>query len=272
MDGFIKTSLYLGTILLLGAGIYRFFMHPSSALKLSSWGITGAIFLSLGSIAHLIQTISKVLGRLDLNFIWQYATSTQHGHLTLIRLALTLIILVLLPRGHSKTLGIIFALTGLGLLATFSQLSHAAAMQGTPAMLADLIHYSAATLWSSTILFGVLAKIWVLPEFASILKRISQLALLSVILLLGTGLYASRIHVQDFHTLLTTLYGRILMLKIGVFLLVLALAALNRWYFMPHLQKRGNSLKYALVLEATLLVMILVVTGTLTTSPIPHEM
>jgi putative copper export protein len=62
------------------------------------------------------------------------------------------------------------------------------------------------------------------------------------------------------------------MIKLAIFLLVLGLAGINRWYFMPRLQNKSSSLKRALIIEAALLAGILGLTGLLTVSPVPHKM
>lgn len=275
MNAFIKASLYLGTILLVGAGGYRFFvarsMERSRVLLVAS--LLGFVLLSLGSVANLAQTVTNVLGRVDLSFIWQYATSTQHGRMTFLRLglALFLIPIIALPR-WPKVQTVLFSLAGLGLLMTFSTLSHATTMQGTPALLADLVHFSAASLWVGAVLFSVLHKVWNSATFETVMKRVSSLALISVGLLVSTGIYASIIHIKTFALLFGTEYGRILVVKVGVFSIILVLAALNRWYFMPNLLARRVPFQRMLLLEAFLLIAVLVITGLLTVSPVPHEM
>jgi putative copper export protein len=275
MDAFIKASLYLGTILLVGAGGYRFFvarsMKRSRVLLVASR--IGFLLLSLGSVANLAQTVTNVLGRVDINFIWQYATSTQHGRMIFVRLGLAVILIPLVTLSRwPKTRAVLYSLAGLGLLTTFSALSHATTMQGTPALFADLIHFSSATLWLGAVLFSVLHRVWNLPEFETVMKRVSSLALISVGLLVSTGIYASLIHIKTFALLFGTEYGRVLLVKIGVFSIILVLAALNRWYFMPMLLAKRESFRRVLLLEVCLLVAVLLITGLLTVSPIPHEM
>ena len=215
----------------------------------------------------------NILGRFDSEFVWQYATNTQHGNMTFIRLGLAIVLLALISLSSwPKVRNVLFILASLGTLSTFSTLSHAATMQGTPALLADLIHFSSATLWVSAILFSVLHKIWTLAEFETILKRVSSLGLISVVLLTASGIYAGLIHIKTFETLFTTIYGRILVVKVCLFGIILVLAALNRWYFMPRLLAKQVNFKRIFVTEAILLVVIVLVTGLLTVSPVPHKM
>jgi copper resistance protein D len=275
MDAVVKASLYIGTVLLVGAGGYKYLIARSHkvfrALLISV--VIGFLLLCIGSVANLVLTVMNVLGRFDPSFIWQYATNTQHGNMTFIRLALALLLLplILLPTWR-QPLTVLFSLASLGLLGTFSALSHTTTMEGTPAFITDLVHISSATLWTGAILFSVLGKTWRNAHFETVMKRVSTTALLCVALLVGTGVYASQIHLQSFDALVSTSYGRVLLVKLGIFSLVLLLAALNRWYFMPQLLSKKNAFQKVLVAETFLLLAVLVVTGLLTVSELPHEM
>ena len=160
MDALIKASLYIGTILLVGAGGYGFFIGRSRTRALLIYAGLGYILLSLSSSIHLIKTMSNILGRFDPEFVWQYATNTQHGNMTFIRIGLATFLLALLSLSRwPKVRNILFALASLGTLSTFSTLSHAATMQGTSALLADLIHFSCATLWIGAIGFSLVQQV-----------------------------------------------------------------------------------------------------------------
>jgi putative copper export protein len=275
MDAVVKASLYLGTVLLVGAGGYKYVIARSTkvfrALLVSV--VIGFLLLCVGSVINLALTLVNVLGRFDLNFFWQYATNTQHGRMTFIRLALALLLLpfILIPKWR-RPLTVFFSLASLGLLGTFSALSHSATMAGTPAFITDLVHLSSATLWTGAILFSVLSRIWRDAHFETSMKRISSTALICVALLVGTGIYASQIHLQSFDSLVSTTYGRVLLIKLGIFSLVLLFAALNRWYIMPQLLVRKNAFQKVLVVETFLLLTVLVITGLLTVSELPHDM
>ncbi|MGL4608635.1 MAG: copper resistance D family protein [Trueperaceae bacterium] len=274
MDSVIKACLYIGTVLFIGAGAYRFFVVRSSPSRILQISILfGFALLLLGSVASLAQTVTNVLGRFDPTFIWRYANATQHGSMTFLRLGLAvmLLLLFLMSRWHNLR-GVLFSLTGLGFLYTFSVLSHASTMRGLPATVADLIHLAAATVWVSAVLFSVLHKNWTTTGFEITIKRVSSLALVCVALLVGTGIYTTLTHLETWTLLFSTKYGRVLLLKLGVFSLVLVLAALNRWYFMPRLLERSTLFHYALLAESLLLILVLLITGLLTVSPLPHEM
>ena len=53
MDALIKASLYIGTILLVGAGVYSFFISRSRTQALLIYAGLGYFLLSLASVTHL---------------------------------------------------------------------------------------------------------------------------------------------------------------------------------------------------------------------------
>jgi putative copper export protein len=275
MDAVVKASLYIGTVLLVGAGGYRYFVASSSH---RSWVLcvsvaTGLVLVVSGSVSNVILTVMNVLGRFDAGFIWEYAVSTQHGQVTFIRLGLALLLVpFVLLNVWGRMLSVLFSIVGLGFLSTFSLLSHATVMDGTLAFFADLVHFACASLWVGAVLFSVSSKVWKQPNFEMVIKRVSTLALVCVTLLVATGIYTSLIHINTFALLFGTEYGRVLLVKVGIFSLILLLAALNRWYFMPQLLARQAAFQKVLLVEVVLLLVVLVVTGLLTVSPLPHDM
>ncbi len=97
-------------------------------------------------------------------------------------------------------------------------------------------------------------------------------------LLFATGIYASLLHIERPDVLTATLYGRTLIVKLALVGVILGIAALNRWHFLPKLSAHGygtgalpHRFGRVLLLEAALLLTIFAVTGLLTTSPLPHD-
>src|SRR5207247_10082813 len=103
-----------------------------------------------------------------------------------------------------------------------------------PGVAADAIHLIATGLWCG----GLLALFWVLYRgtnrlklplswAAEIVRRFSLLAIVSVAVLLVTGLYQSWVQVGTLKTLFSTDYGRVLLVKLALFLGLVGLDALN---------------------------------------------
>jgi putative copper export protein len=273
MDALLKTSAYLGALLLLGAGLYRFVLAPDAGGRpLRRLALLGAALLAFGSLGDLVWTLIRLTGRFDPGLTLEYTLTTRHGRWVLARVALAalLVWLVRTPRPW------LFGLTGAGVLASFSVLSHGAVMHGTPALLADFGHLVAATLWGGAVLFAALNWRELGTQRLAVLGRVSRIGLWSVALLVATGIYASTLHIERPEVLVTTRYGASLLGKVALVGLTLALAALNRWHFLPRLRAGGSAaLRHrfgtVLLIEAGLLLAIFTVTGVLTTSPLPHD-
>jgi putative copper export protein len=277
---FLKTAFYLGSVLLLGAGLFRYRIGPELAptmartLKLGVW--VGTIFLVAASLGDLTWSVTRLLGRWDTAFIGEYALYTTHGCATLIRLGLVAVLLFVSLKPFRFSRWLLIPL-GLALLATFSVLSHAAAMHGAPALLADLAHFTAATLWGGAILYTALSPAWqrepAEAALLTVMARVSSLGLGCVALLAATGVYASLLHLARPAELTGTPYGLALVLKLALVGTILLLAALNRWWLLPALRDRYQAwrLGRALKLEALLLLGVFAATGLLTTRPLPHS-
>lgn len=274
MDALIKASLYIGTILLVGAGVYRSFISrlESPPARLRSLLITGFLLVVIASIFNLILTVMNVLGRFDAAFIWQYATNTRHGTMTFIRLALALLLLIMVLLKHWKTFqSITVSLASLGFLYTLSSISHPASMGRMP-LLADFLHITAASLWAGAVIYSAFLPVWSTANFGAMIRRVSSIGLLSVILLVASGVYIIVIHLQLTTTaLLSTTYERILLAKLAMVLVILVLSAINRWHFVPRLESNRAGFRRTLLTEAMLLLLVLVTTGLLTVTPLPHE-
>jgi putative copper resistance protein D len=137
-----------------------------------------------------------------------------------------------------------------GALATVALLlgtaaSHAASAQGWPlvAMTVDAVHLLATGLWFGGLLPLALSLGRVRglpPRLAARVAAVgahcfSRLAFLSVSALVATGIYNAWIQVGTIPGLVGTPYGRWLLLKIGLLLTVLVLAASNRYRLVPRL-------------------------------------
>lgn len=97
------------------------------------------------------------------------------------------------------------------------------------AVVNDVIHLSAASFW-----LGGLAVVWTCVLRATSLRReelvlaFSQVAFWCVAVIAATGLFASWRQVGSVNALLTTTYGRILVVKVGLFTALIVVAGLSR--------------------------------------------
>lgn len=152
--------------------------------------------------------------------------------------------------------------------------------------ISDWTHLMAASLW----LGGLAQLVWIwiprglkrsdedrLALTKHLIPRFSQLALISVILILTTGIYTALYHVPSWDALFTSLYGRALLAK-GILLIpILVMAAVNRFTLLPKLkgasdqiQSTLSRLRRVVAIEALVIVVVLFFAATMTTASLPH--
>lgn len=152
------------------------------------------------------------------------------------------------------------------LIASFSQVGHFAEAPWAEKA-AISFHILAMSLW-----IGSLYPLWVVSRTADIfaiqlsMETFGRLAVGIVGVLVACGVTMGILLVKDFHTLISTGYGRGLLLKIVLVSALLLLAASNKWLTVPHLHRDGFSqrLSRAIILEMSLASFIFLVTSVIT--------
>ncbi len=188
------------------------------------------------------------------------------GRLGILALALPAVLLVLSPalEGHQTTQDPIWA--------NFSL---------------DVVHVTAITTW----LGGIVALLLVVPAatkrleppertrlLAALLVRFSPIALRSVLVVALSGTVAAVLELDAFADLLDAGYGRAILIKASLLLVLVALGAVNRQRVVPRLRalaggeapgRAGHLLRRTLRAEVAVLVVVLGVTGALVGSSPP---
>lgn len=248
-----RVGLYLGLFVGVGGVFFA---------RWIAWSMTG---MSVPRAALLVGLPSAVvsLGVLGLDLLglspaaiataapWRIAFATSAGPALLIAAAAMLLGLMALGRAwYARALAMVaFAGVGLSLAIT----GHAAT--ASPEVLtrpAVFFHGLAVAFWIGALapLAALLSKptVAVLP----LLNRFSRIAMPVVAALALTGLTLAVIQLEKLSALVDTSYGLILSIKLALVLLLLALAALNRFRLTPALasdQKAGSALKRSILLE-----------------------
>jgi copper transport protein len=183
-------------------------------------------------------------------------------------LALFVLRLPLPGSGSSRFWGMILLFGGL-LLLTFSLQGHGAARGSVIAVVVIWLHLAATTVWLGGLpmLFLALRR-GGLPA-AALVPRFSQAALFSVGTLVATGIYNIITYVGLPEALTGTTYGRALLIKTGVFGLLLGLGALNLLVLSPRLREQrkeapgmlGRTVRIEMALGILLLLAVGVLSG-----------
>jgi copper transport protein len=131
---------------------------------------------------------------------------------------------------------------GLGFASGLSLSGHSAADAGHSWLseLADWVHLGAATLWVGG-LVQLVAVIWpAAPELRrEAFLRFSRLATVLVALLLTAGTYLSILRLPTVHSLWTTGYGHVLLVKLGLVALALGWGAVHHFLAVPRIERDG---------------------------------
>lgn len=308
----LKASAYLGTMLLVGGAVCAAWLAPAlvrgeggappsvpggvtaarrrARLAFGALVLLGAVVLVAASLLEVANTLREVLGRVDADLMRSYLASTLHGRVVRERwwqavlVAASALALARWPDRPGRpgrvpalaraALSAVAACASLALMYGFARLSHAAAMGGSVPLGADFMHLLAAGVWAGPL--GYLALLAPGEDgrsaLAAAVKRLSAVGALAVVVLAVTGAYSALGHMEEPAAFAASAYGTALWIKLGLFALVVAAAALNRFRYLPRFLAGGPvaPLRRALRLEAALLAALLVVTGALTTSPVPH--
>ncbi len=222
--------------------------------------------------------------------VWQSLLAAfihQEGSLVWVRLLvlpLAAVLSALLPGAGRKTataLGGALAwweIVGLGLIAllSYSLSGHNAALGSPFPVIGDWLHFTAMTTWIGGLvpLAGLLLHQQALCDKAAAVDdaegtllldrashRFSRLALISVIVLALSGLYSGLLQVRTLPALVGTRYGQSILVKSGLFLVLIGLGAINQRAILPRiarlgqraLRRLGQSVRVEIALGALLL-------------------
>ena len=226
------------------------------ALRWAMWAGVAALVVGLGLLLYqslaLMPTMSE--GSSLPAVSWQLLSHSRWGTLWLTRQAMLLAFVGVLLLAHSerkvegaplwqKLAGPVATLLAAGLLVVQALGGHAAALSTDTALAVavDALHLLGAGLWLGTLLaLGVALLPLVLQQKTGILDLaragwgpFGRIAAPSVGLIAATGFYSLGRQVATPDAMLTTVYGRALLGKIGLMLVVGAVGLLNSMLLHP---------------------------------------
>ena len=226
------------------AAFHRFLRTTLSAAWIVAVVSSAMWFLLLaGAIAD-----SSVSGALSDGTAWTLLTQTQFGRVWIARgfgfVLLAMCLATAERGGPDRRMSAWTAIVALALTGSLAWSGHGAATPGSRGDLhlgADILHLLASGIWLGGLLpFALLLRSQP-GSAAEITRRFSWLATMSVIILLPTGIVNGWMIVGRVDALFTTSYGQVLLAKIGLFLLMLAFAAVNRLVLTPRLAQDSLS-------------------------------
>jgi copper resistance protein D len=171
---------------------------------------------------------------------------TQFGEVSQARIVLAIILATCLAFDRFPVADWLALAAALGLTAAIAGTGHAGSTLGEMGSLhlaTDALHLLAAAAWigglvSLVILLAVVRRHQAVASASlarEAVRRFSTLGIIAVATLLLTGTVNAWILVGSFHALVITEYGRLLMLKMIAFAVMLAFAGVNRFLLTPQL-------------------------------------
>jgi putative copper resistance protein D len=246
---------FLGAAILFGAPLFFVYglrgaearLWPRDTVALAAAAL--AVFAALALSAQTLAMVGEPGAAWDPASLWSVGAETQFGRAVSLRIAAAvaaLLISTLAPPGR----GLSLAVAGVGgvALASFAWSGHGAADDGALGVVhlaADVAHLLAAGVWLGALLMLLLllrrtrsGSDTARRQLHGGLAGFSGIGAGVVAVLLLTGLVNSWLLVGPAHVaaLFSSLYGGALIAKLGLFGLMLGLAALNRFRLTPQLE------------------------------------
>ena len=214
--------------------------------------ISGAAWLVLTAAAMSDLPAAQVFGG---GVLWTVLSQTVFGRDWLVRFVLACALgatlpALLSPRNHkTRWLEVAVTVLAVAFAGTLAWSGHAAGGLGGEAVLhpaADVLHLIAAAAWVGALLPLIVLFASASADDASLAiartatARFSILGILSVGTLLVTGIVNTFYLAGSVPALLHTEYGRLLLIKIALFMAMVAIAAVNRLRLTPQLLQQTS--------------------------------
>jgi putative copper resistance protein D len=255
---FTRFLHYSATLLLLGVALFPLYTYPRSKvdgtagrrrMPATSWTLLLVVVVS-----GALWFVSVATNMTDSEMSWEterfVLTETTFGSLCLVRLgtvAALACVLALLTFRPAHRLDFLCAALSAFLAASLAGTGHTQVGEGSSHlvhMLADALHLLGAGAW-----FGGLVGLLYLTaaslhpsspesrrlEVFSAAHRFSAMGYLAVATIVGSGLVNSWFLVSPLTNLIETEYGRLLLVKVTLFAVMVGLAGVNRFWIVPEL-------------------------------------
>ncbi len=249
--------------------------------------ISGAAWFDLTAAAMSGQPVAEIFSQ---DVWWTVLSDTTFGNDWLVRFVLACLLAALFDpslserRTRSTSIKSALVISAAAFAGSLAWSGHAAGGIGVEAIvhpITDVLHLVAAAAWLGALIpLALLLKSTGQDDGALVIARtatlrFSTLGVVSVATILATGSINTWYLAGSIPALVDTDYGRLLLIKIALFFVMVAIAAINRLRLTPRLvQGTGTTAAQALrqlrrnaVLEATAGAVILGIVGLLGTLP-----
>jgi putative copper export protein len=276
---------FLGSFAILGAVGFRFALlrptlapaAPSSdrAVALEQSGATAALIGGLGVALSVACLVAGLAQRAEAKHLSLTEAAVAGGVGMVLQVLFLLALAIAFPlaarRNPSAWVAALVAAVGFALRG---------AVRGRLSAMVNPLHVLGASLWLGTLFVLVVAGVRTMLDptvpsadreesVAELVRRFAPLALSGAALLGLTGLITAWTHLKGWDALVSTLYGRLLCLKLAVVALVALLGAWNWRKVGPSLGREGGAqlIRGTASAELGLAAVVLLITGFLVSVP-----
>ncbi len=252
---------YVAVATLAGASFFPLYVYADAEpIALFRWRqrvlLAAAIAALLSAILWFVFSVASMSGNLadvgDREVLWTVVHDTRFGSVWIARLVLSIIMVGLFWNRVASKIGprsdVLTPVLATVLLISLAGVGHAQIEEGIEGIihvLSDAAHLLAAGAW----LGGLVPLGYILSlsgretrsgqesDLNEILLRFSGMGYVAVATLIGSGLVNSWFLIGNISRLFATPYGQLLIVKLGLFAGMLALAVSNRFWIVPSLTK-----------------------------------
>lgn len=290
--GAVVRVLTYATILgLIGVAALQAFVIPGASgldaatrdglvTRFSRVGIVCVIgLLFVAGLRLVLQTVTLSGGTLDGAVMSGILRDTTWGRAWMWQVAVAAVAGFVLRRQRGRPL-LLAACVAIALTASFSGHPVATPDRAAVAMALDTAHVLAAGAWLGSLavlaVAGIPAAMALAPPTRgaavwAVFIRFSPMALVCAGVLVLSGAMGALLQLGGFGALFASDYGRVLLVKLGAFGFLVAVAAYNWRRMLPQLEVDGgvSRLRSSVRIELVLAVLVLAVTAVLTVTPPP---
>jgi copper transport protein len=240
--GIVRFAAFIGLVVLVGGGMFLLGLWPAGVaaprarrLLLVGW-LLAVVSTMLGLAVQGLYGAGLPLGDIVRWSVLRGVLSTRFGHAWLVRLAALLAAGPFLlravrqararTRSQSRLLTSVLAALAIVVVVTPGFAGHAGADH--PAALAvavDALHLAAVCFWLGGMAMLLLVD---LAGVGNVIERYSRLAVVAVIVILATGVFAGWRQTRELDAVTATTYGRLLLVKLALFVAMLVFAGFSR--------------------------------------------
>ncbi len=266
-----RTLLFLGLVGVLGTAILGFFAYGTPPLPLRR-------VITLGAGLALVGSVAVVADQMAAAGVAPAAMLGSSLGASLVEravpaLALAAAALLQLRRSWSRAWSAVAGLAACAAMGVDVLNGHATAE--SPVALNDVaqwLHIAAVGVWIGGLMALVVALLRTpLEERSHAARRLSTLAAIGLVVVAATGVFRTVVEVASWSALVTTTFGILVLVKVGLLAVLAALGALNRYRNVPRLPGALGALRRVASTEIVVGVAALAVAAALVNAAPPVE-